>query len=188
MRSSIPIISTLLASLSFSTAAPLLQQRQNPPPTDTFLLQTVVTNSTGDTGTNKTGLYVVGYHTGAGFADATLTSNKSIAWEAYFNGSQLYAIYQDTATPDPYPAPLSFEFPDYQEWAPVTLNQAGAAEKGLGFFLNSTGIQYNVTDFGWVACDWWHGVPQLFALNGYPYGGPVAPGCSKVNLINVPVS
>lgn len=75
-----------------------------------------------------------------------------------------------------------------------------------GFFFNASGLQWNETDggfIGWlghytleqtirkwlierVACDWWHGVPQLFWLY---YGHDVAlpSSCAQVALYTASV-
>ncbi|KAJ9620122.1 hypothetical protein H2203_007886 [Taxawa tesnikishii (nom. ined.)] len=68
----------------------------------------------------------------------------------------------------------------YAAWEPVRINA------GLGdgqFFINETGLQWgSETAFGgWLVCDWWHGVPQLFAKWGYyHYDNPSS--CADVQL------
>ena len=52
-----------------------------------FFLQTSLAN--GSTDATKDCLYLTSYHTGAGIADATLSSNKSIAIDSFLNGTYL---------------------------------------------------------------------------------------------------
>jgi len=80
----------------------------------------------------------------------------------------------------------------YSGWQPVRINLGyGGSDAGShGFFLNSTGLQWNsavgselaADSFnGWVVCDWWHGVPQLFArLKGYNTALPKS--CADIYL------
>lgn len=92
----------------------------------------------------------------------------------------------------------------------MTISISGLDTYDVGFFFNSSGLQYNQSTGGWMgkllmclhacailtiplACDWWHGVPQLFQVNGYLDNGfgltglhPPA-GCSKVQLQPVAV-
>jgi hypothetical protein len=56
----------------------------------------------------------------------------------------------------------------YAGWQPVRidLGYGGSAPGSHGFFINSTGLQWNSSSGsstasnqfnGWVVCDWWHG-------------------------------
>jgi hypothetical protein len=66
----------------------------------------------------------------------------------------------------------------------VTISVAEGPDP-TGFFFNSTGLQWNSTSFGgWLACDWWHGVPQLFAQLSYSYG-ETPKSCSEVDILAV---
>lgn len=68
---------------------PLLDKRQTITPPARYYLNTKVVNGNHkDTGSNKTNLWVYSHHTGAGLGDAGLSSNKSVAWEGYLNGTQ----------------------------------------------------------------------------------------------------
>jgi len=71
-------------------------------------------------------------------------------------------------------------------WEPVQINVFGGIN---GFSINATGLQWNKTAYGfggWLACDWFHGLPQLFWLNAY-YNDTIPVSCSTVDLITVPV-
>jgi hypothetical protein len=69
----------------------------------------------------------------------------------------------------------------YSGWQPVRID-AGAGDSsrgsGEGFFINSTGLQWNSAPGtnpardafgGWIICDWWHGRSQKMAtcLDGF---------------------
>jgi hypothetical protein len=68
----------------------------------------------------------------------------------------------------------------------VTISVADGPDTS-GFLFNETGLQWNYTGFqGWLACDWWHNTPQLFALTGPVYGdGELPKTCTRVNLYAV---
>jgi hypothetical protein len=86
---------TLLTSLflsSLSVAVPV-EKRQT---TVEYYLETYVTNGINDTGTYKGGLFVCGYHTGAGLGDATLCPNSSNASPAFMNGTYQQFDYNTT--------------------------------------------------------------------------------------------
>lgn len=121
-------------------------------------------------------LWLVASHTGAGLNDAVLYSNKSYAIKGFENATN---ITQSDGQPffnqlfdlggnypyDLYIADVNF----YAAWEPVRINGGSGAG---GFFMNNSGLQWNSSpsgpagsnEFGgWLVCDWWHGVPQLFA-------------------------
>lgn len=83
----------------------------------------------------------------------------------------------------------------YAGWQPVRLDAGygGSSSRGdgEGFFINSTGLQWNSSPGGepdldafggWVICDWWHGVPQLFFRLSY-YDLPLPFSCADINLL-----
>ncbi|OAP61616.1 hypothetical protein AYL99_03819 [Fonsecaea erecta] len=173
----------VLSIVSLVSASPL-QARQTIDPPARYLLQTKVVNGAHkDSGTNKTDLWLYSYHTGAGLGDAALSSNKSWAWQGYLNESQQLFTYTGNLGG---PWPLSIGYGPYQQWNQVGISIAGITSLYAGFFFNSSGLQFNASTGGWLACDWWHGVPQLFQANGYPYG-PLPNSCSKVELQPVAV-
>lgn len=58
----------------------------------------------------------------------------------------------------------------YSGWQPVRIDAGAGGQSargdGEGFFINSTGLQWNsapgadpaIDAFnGWIVCDWWHG-------------------------------
>lgn len=61
----------------------------------------------------------------------------------------------------------------YSGWQPVRIDAgAGGSSRGdgEGFFINSTGLQWNSSPGGdpaldafggWIVCDWWHGKPGI---------------------------
>jgi len=186
------LTASLLSILSLTTASPLdTRQTQTIKPPPLYYLRTKVVNGAHkDTGSNKTNLYLYSYHTGAGLGDAGLSSNKSIAMEGYLNGTQQLMTYPNNSIG---PWPLAVQDGFYQEWNQVTISIAGYNTYDTGFFFNSSGLQYNGSTGGWLACDWWHGVPQLFQVNGYLNNGFGVTGlqtpssCSRVQLQPVAV-
>lgn len=103
------------AVLCLSTAVnglPLLEARQTVTPPARYYLHTKVVNGDHkDTGSNKTNLWLYSYHTGAGLGDVGLSSNKSIAWEGYLNGTQQLFTYENNQIG---PWPLGIEYGPYQ--------------------------------------------------------------------------
>jgi hypothetical protein len=120
-------------------------------------------------------LWLVASHTGAGLNDAVLYANKSYAIKGFENATN---ITQSNGEPyfnqlfdlggqfpyDLYVQDVNF----YAAWEPVRID-AGSGTGG--WFMNSSGLQLstapgspaNYNQFGgWLVCDWWHGVPQLF--------------------------
>jgi len=174
-----------LSFFAFATASPLLETRQTiDPPAHYYLRTKVVNGKHEDTGSNKTNLWVYSYHTGAGLGDVGLSSNKSWAWEGYLNGSQQLFTYEGDEIGG---WPLAIPYSDsYQQWSTATISISAEPTSYEGFFFNSTGLQYNNSYGGWLACDWWHGVPQLFNINE-PYTTALPNSCSKVQLLPVAV-
>lgn len=98
------LASFMLALIPVILASPI--QRRQTASSGEYYLQTSVISGTNDCGTNKDGLYVVGYHTGAGLDDATLTSDISVASKGFLNGT-----YQqfDYSTSFPWYLDLGYE-------------------------------------------------------------------------------
>jgi hypothetical protein len=82
MQYCLPLFVYLMLALFTILASPAHHRR-----VAEYYLQTCVINSTNDYGTDKEGLYVVSYHTGAGLGDATLTSNITVASRGFLNGT-----------------------------------------------------------------------------------------------------
>lgn len=148
-------------------------------PPNRYHLQTRVK---GDGNADKDGLYVSGYHIGAGENDVTLESISDAA-VGYLNGT-----YQqfDLGTSFPWGMVMEINYDYYAEWELASIN---AGYGNPGFFFNETGLQYNPDDsefHGWLACDWWHGVPQLFWEFLYD-GEPLPSSCAEVDLLPVAV-
>jgi hypothetical protein len=120
-------------------------------------------------------LWLVASHTGAGLNDAVLYANKSYAIKGFENATN---ITQSNGKPyfnqlfdlgGQYPYDLNVQDVNfYAAWEPVRID--GGSGTG-GFFMNSSGLQFDTNPGGqaasnqfggWLVCDWWHGVPQLF--------------------------
>ncbi|KAK5088155.1 hypothetical protein LTS08_004786 [Lithohypha guttulata] len=177
-------LSTILASVvltiaSLTTAQPL-EVRQAP---DRFYLQTQVVPGINDCGSNKQGLYVYSYHTGAGLGVAAASADSSDDSWFYLNGTQLMWTYEGN-TIGPWPVVVS-SYP-YQAFNPISISIASAGSQE-GYSTNGTGLQSTAAGGGWIACDWWFTAPQIFAVTGYR-NTPLPTSCSKVNLILVPVA
>lgn len=102
----------------------------------------------------------------------------------------------------------------YAGWQPARIDagEGGDSQRGYGegFFINSTGLQWNSAPGsepafnafgGWIVCDWWHGglkssrflrkvhansylvegVPQLFFRLSY-YDQPLPQSCADIYL------
>ncbi|KAG8526131.1 uncharacterized protein KY384_000124 [Bacidia gigantensis] len=159
-----------------------LQPRAITPP-NRYRLRTSVTHG-GDP--SKHGLYVSGYHTGAGLNDAVLTEGTGSI--GFLNDTYQQFDFNTTF-------PWSFNLisaSNYGAWEDVQLN---VGQDTPGFFFNETGLQWSANaafdpnntspatdEFGgWLACDWYHGVPQLFWK--FSYADPPIPcSCATVQL------
>jgi hypothetical protein len=82
----------------------------------------------------------------------------------------------------------------YSGWQPVRIDAGygGTSPRGMGegFFTNSTGLQWSSnagvnpavdSGGGWIICDWWHGVPQLFFRLAF-YDLPLPASCAEIYL------
>ncbi|KAL6720344.1 hypothetical protein ACLMJK_002265 [Lecanora helva] len=145
-----------------------------------YLLTQVIGNGSVD----KNDLYVSGYHTGAGTNDVTL-GGVDVASKGYFNGTHQQFDYETS-----FPWGLSMGGDtNYAAWELAMIDGGEGSE---GFFFNSSGLQWNETyeGFGgWLACDWWHGVPQLFWKNAF-YDNEITAypsSCASINLLAVTV-
>ncbi|KAK4691532.1 hypothetical protein P7C71_g5489, partial [Lecanoromycetidae sp. Uapishka_2] len=108
---------------------------------------------------DKDGLYVSGYHTGAGTNDIVLTSIE-IASVGFLNGT-----YQQFDYNTSFPWGLEMGDDDnYAAWEFANIDSTDGIGSGE-FYFNASGLQWNTDEegfAGWLACDWWHGLPQLF--------------------------
>ncbi|KAF6226008.1 hypothetical protein HO173_012598 [Letharia columbiana] len=130
---------------------------------------------------DKNGLYVSGYHTGAGENDATLESIDA-ASVGFLNGTNQQFDY---GTDFPWGMVMVL-YDYYAEWDFVAIN---AGYGSAGFFFNETGLQYNQNPdgfSGWLVCDWWHGVPQLF-WKFFANSNQFPSSCAQVDLLPVAV-
>ena len=107
------VTTALLSVASLVTASPLDARQTGTvtPPASYYLRTKIVNGAHKDSGSNKTGLYVYSYHTGAGLGDAALTSNKTSAWFGHLNGTQQVLTYAGNKNG---PWPLSVSNLPYQ--------------------------------------------------------------------------
>ncbi|KAL1306138.1 hypothetical protein AAFC00_004250 [Neodothiora populina] len=108
-------------------------------------------------------------HTGAALNDAVLYPSTSDPIKGFTNATNIalpdggFYQHQEFDLGGDFPWGLSVQPANsYSAWAPVRIN---VGQGDAAFYLNETGLQYSApTTFGgWIVCDWWHGVPQLFA-------------------------
>lgn len=109
--------SMALTLTSLAQASPL-QARQAP---DRFYLQTQVVPGVNDCGSNKQGLYVYSYHTGAGLGVATASPEAPSSW-FYLNDTQLLWTYPDNEIG---PWPTTIDYYSYAGMLSGTLPQPG---------------------------------------------------------------
>ncbi|KAJ5604907.1 hypothetical protein N7510_010061 [Penicillium lagena] len=121
-------------------------------------------------------LYLSTYHVSPTISDAVLQGTKEAQMFHYNNGTVVMDVK----------SPLKWELElitvNEAEWNPVQVNvNAGAG--GKGFSVPKTGLEgAKSQEFGgWLACDWYHGVPQLFFL-AKEYKADIPSTCSKVQL------
>lgn len=122
-------------------------------------------------------LYLYSYHTGAGLGDATFDRNSSAGIVGTLNATNTstanapdYVQQFDLGTGFPYSLYLAEADTPYSGWQPARIDAGDGSSSsrgiGEGFFINSTGLQWNsapgqdadLNAFGgWIVCDWWHG-------------------------------
>lgn len=120
------------------------------------LYYSLKTNSTNSFFSDKC---LVGYHTGAGLAAATLTKCAPETSTFFTNGTSIQSK-QFGETPSG--LQVSEETSDYQDWLPVTIN-AGYGTKNLKF--NGFGDLLQSDGAGFIACRWsLGGTPQIFSV------------------------
>ncbi|KAI7284826.1 hypothetical protein KC345_g2104 [Hortaea werneckii] len=148
------------------------------------------------------GLWLVSYHTGAGLGDAAFIEERTAAAAKGFleqvNGTTVennnhQAFNLGNAFPWQMIVAPNVNF--YADWQPVRINAGmGTSNYGTtnGFYINDTGLQWSsspgttlpsVNSFGgWLVCEWWHGVPQLFFRKIYDNDTPAPCSCADVYL------
>ncbi|MCJ1310812.1 hypothetical protein MMC25_004479 [Agyrium rufum] len=147
--------------------------------------------------TDKANLYLQGYHTGAGFNDVVLVPESVGSLAKFF----LNNTHQEADLGSAFPWGLVLGNDDnYAGWELVQLN-AGYGDSG--FYFNNTdglfnavagaqGLKFNsayqygegikFNEFGgWLVCDWYHGLPQLF-WRVTPYDDAFPSSCALIQL------
>lgn len=146
----------------------------------------------------KDGLYVATYHIGAALNDAVLVSEENRGTKGYLNLTSPSSSTESAVAEGnwifelngfPYPSGFEFQYDQYYtRWLSIQIN-VGPGDPG--FYLNtSTLTPHLVTSHpawtGWIVCDWWHTVPQLFWQ--YYFTDFEVPGsCARVRLVTVAV-
>ncbi|KAF2149290.1 hypothetical protein K461DRAFT_323809 [Myriangium duriaei CBS 260.36] len=143
------------------------------------------------------GLELVGYHSGAGLNDAVfLPAGKGN--RAFFNvtdpvvkqpnGEPYYNLIFDLGSSFPYaPQILNVDF--YAEWLPVAINAGNQTANGAAWYTDDNGLEFTSSPTepksnsfgGWLVCDWFRGVPQLFSKLSY-YNSTNPSSCADINL------
>ncbi|GAM89920.1 hypothetical protein ANO11243_079600 [Dothideomycetidae sp. 11243] len=144
------------------------------------------------------GLEVTGYHSGAGLNDAVLLPSPN-GGKAFFNvtnpvvkrpnGEPYYNLIFDLGGDYPW-APQILDVDFYAEWLPVAINIGNLTSGGAWFAEpEHGGVQFSYgpgqtgqNEFGgWLVCDWFRGVPQLFTKLSY-YNSTNPSSCASVYL------
>ena len=176
-------LTSVAAVAGFAAAAPL-EAREGRPPSNFYLQSNVVSRSPKDFGSNKQGLWLGSYHTGAGLGAATFSADKSTAAVGSLNATG--EIYQTQFKIGDYEWPMAVEYGPYQTLESVTISVAGDQDD-FGFYFTDNGLQWNYTEFaGWVACDFWYsGSPSLFAQVTTNKAADLPVSCSQIELVAV---
>ncbi|KAF2217248.1 hypothetical protein CERZMDRAFT_93298 [Cercospora zeae-maydis SCOH1-5] len=139
--------------------------------------------------TDYNNLWLSTYHTGAGLNDVVFQSTQNNSAKAYFSPTNVTDrdnLLFDLGTTFTWGLVMVPNEQFYTAWQPVELNAGvhGSETTVSGFFMNDTGLQWNSSSFGgWIVCDWWHGVTQLFFRTNYPTSAYPAPAsCADVQL------
>jgi hypothetical protein len=119
---------------------------------------------------------IVGYHTGAGLDDATLTPCTTSTELFYTNGT---AIESTQFSGSPSGLQVITATSSYEDWLPVTID-AGYGTTNLKFTKDKQVLQEN--GHGFLACNWNHGgVAQLFSVITLA-GFKLPSSCAEVKL------
>ncbi|OKL62209.1 hypothetical protein UA08_02454 [Talaromyces atroroseus] len=145
---------------------------------DEFYIKT-----TGSSLSSHNDLFLEAYHTGAGLADAVLSTDNINAGHFYLNDTELRMDVGDVDYA--YGFELAADS-GYAAWQFVTIN-VQTAQSGFSVESNGT-VAFNGTEFGgWLACDWWHGAPQLFWKIEFD-SVDIPSSCSSVTLVTQAIS
>lgn len=174
----------LLQTLTLlSLAATGLAQISGANTTRSFLIKTCLQpNQTSSSNVSRfEDLYLTSYHTGAGLNDAVLTANASTGIHAFFNTSSVAPTANNSASLEFVGGAFPYAFvptiPTYAGWGFVEINAGNT-----GAWVDKGSLRWTLQGFeDWMVCDWWHGVPQLFAKVGY-LNVSVPEGCATVAL------
>ncbi|EME78756.1 uncharacterized protein MYCFIDRAFT_89396 [Pseudocercospora fijiensis CIRAD86] len=149
-------------------------------------------------------LWLSSYHTGAGLNDVVFDETRAAASKGFLNATNVtsgdrtyYNQLFDLGTTFAWGLVIVESESFYAAWQPVEMNAGvqGSDTVVSGFFINSTGLQWtsdpkspgSSSDAfgGWLVCDWWHGVPQLFfRFKYYPTSAYPAPAsCADIDLL-----
>ncbi|KAM0800328.1 hypothetical protein BDR22DRAFT_963289 [Usnea florida] len=172
-------------ALALTTSHNSATNATSAPPSRYYLKTRDIDNGNSD----KNNLYLSSYHSGAGENDVVLQPLSDFSADnpptvGFLNGTHQQF---DLRTPG---IPWSFVMDDteatYAGWKFVYIQPGYGPED---FFFNSSGLQWGLEGYGfagWLACDWWHGQPQLFWKYYYD---PVAlpSSCTQVELLPVAV-
>ncbi|KAK8200329.1 hypothetical protein HDK77DRAFT_225434 [Phyllosticta capitalensis] len=190
------LLTFALSGLSLALPSPNtdktdLRSRQLPdfePNGPEFRLQTKLVNANDSTKAKFSGLYLSSYHTGAGLSDAVFIANETRGVKAFLNETvpaTAHGARLEFDFGNDFPWGLTLGYQSYAKWSPVTIN-AGIGD--AGYIYGDKGLVYNQTQFsGWMVCDWWHNVPQLFWLMSVPGAFDIPSSCAEVQLLKTNV-
>ncbi|PLB40498.1 uncharacterized protein BDW47DRAFT_101220 [Aspergillus candidus] len=166
------LLSSLVLLVSAVAANPVLSARGSNDDPKLFHLKT-----SGASNQDHDGLYVYGYHTGAGLNDAGLTADLDTAKPAFLNSTNVQFAF-DT----PFPWGITMRGANnYGSWEPVEINTG----YGSGAFsIDGDNLKWSEKQGfgGWLVCDWYHNEPQLFYLYRFKEATALPSSCTKVDL------
>ncbi|KAL9052594.1 MAG: hypothetical protein Q9162_005284 [Coniocarpon cinnabarinum] len=188
----------LLASSALLTSA--FPTPQFPPPApDTQFYYLKIQTLPDSPHPEFNGLYLEGYHTGAGLNDVTFQT-QSTSPRGFLNSTfQQFEFGSDEGQYLPYTMVMTND--NYASFSPVEINAGYGSGLGV-FYFNETAsgslwwnIEGNITNpyynvdlnsfGGWLACNWVHqDLPQLFWLDS-PFNAnePLPSNCANIYLV-----
>ncbi|QDS69604.1 hypothetical protein FKW77_008697 [Venturia effusa] len=179
------------AAISLSSALPATDPYEGfpKPPAGTIYYYFKVKAKAGQP-TTFNDLYLTAYHTHAGQSDAVLDKTLHPAHRGWFNETVL--MWFDSSDNPKEPEYFELTYSNTLDlgstsWTKVRIDALSPGDPGLALDAENklifTGQVTNYEYVSWLVCDWFHSVPQLFALKKYPPNPKIPSNCAKVDLV-----
>ncbi|PGH27072.1 hypothetical protein AJ80_01258 [Polytolypa hystricis UAMH7299] len=118
------------------------------------------------------GLYVSSFHTGAGLSDAVVQPVRGDAAKGFLKDThQQFQIGDELEW-----AMVMGVDANFSRWDSVHIN-AGRGTPGFSIDAGKLHWKEDGEFQGWLVCNWWHGIPQLFWIESPDV--PYPEGCSR---------